>query len=102
MLLYMSDELQCRGRVYDELSLKSIKNISKLKKLPIAEKISINKPIDFISLEKLGDEQYWWVLAYINDIIDPMDIPHGTVIKIPDKSSFESFLVDAIGEIHNG
>jgi hypothetical protein len=98
VLLFMSNELQYRHNgIYDELSSKSMNFISELKKLPIVEKIIMDKPLDYISLKKLGDEQYWWVLAYINNIMDPMGVSYGTPIKIPDRSAFDTLIVDIMG-----
>lgn len=30
-----------------------------------------------------SNEELWWVIAEANDIIDPLDVPVGTVLKVP-------------------
>lgn len=39
--------------------------------------------LDIISSEKYGFPTYWWVIAMANDIIDPFDVPYGTILRIP-------------------
>lgn len=40
--------------------------------------------IDYIAEEFLGAADFWWVIMDFNpEIIDPFDIPVGTVIRIP-------------------
>lgn len=47
---------------------------------------SINR-LDIISARFYGYPIYWWVLALANDIIDPFDIPLGSIIRVPALSS---------------
>jgi hypothetical protein len=47
---------------------------------------------DLISYQEYGDEQYWWVIMYINKIQDPInDLTAGTLIAIPSLSDVEEF-----------
>lgn len=46
-----------------------------------------NNRLDIISYNNYGFSTYWWVLAIANNIIDPFDIPLGTIIRIPPLSS---------------
>lgn len=39
--------------------------------------------LDIIAAEKYGFPTYWWVIAHANNIIDPFDIPYGTILRIP-------------------
>lgn len=39
--------------------------------------------LDVLAAKHLGDDQMWWVLAYGNVINMPLDLPAGTVLKIP-------------------
>lgn len=49
--------------------------------------------LDLISNTYYGTPALWWVLAHVNDIVDPLvDAPPGTVIRIPDFSSILSAL----------
>ncbi len=47
---------------------------------------------DLISFQEYGDEQYWWVILYINKIQDPInELTAGTLIAIPRISDIEEF-----------
>jgi hypothetical protein len=39
--------------------------------------------LDLISYNHYGTPLYWWVIAYASNIMDPMTIPVGTVLRIP-------------------
>ena len=39
--------------------------------------------LDIIANEVYGFAIYWWVIAMANNIIDPFDIPAGTILRIP-------------------
>lgn len=39
--------------------------------------------LDIIALSYYGTSNYWWVIAMANYIIDPFDVPVGTVLRIP-------------------
>ena len=39
--------------------------------------------LDMIAAEKYGFSTYWWIIAHANGIIDPFNIPNGTVLRIP-------------------
>lgn len=40
--------------------------------------------IDYVAEEFLGSSEYWWMIMDFNpEVIDPFDIPVGTVIRIP-------------------
>lgn len=43
--------------------------------------------LDIIANEQYQYSLYWWVIAIANDIIDPFNIPAGTVLRIPPLSS---------------
>ena len=43
--------------------------------------------LDIIAYKYYGYSTYWWVIALANKIIDPFDIPLGTVLRIPPLSS---------------
>lgn len=43
--------------------------------------------LDIIAYSYYGTSNYWWVIAAANYIIDPFDIPVGTVLRIPPISS---------------
>ena len=46
--------------------------------------------LDMIALEKYGYPTYWWVIAHANNIIDPFDVPYGTILRIPPLRSIYS------------
>jgi len=39
--------------------------------------------IDLISFKHYNTVSYWWAIAMANDLLDPFDIPIGTVLRIP-------------------
>ncbi len=39
--------------------------------------------IDLISFRYFNDVRLWWVIAAANNLIDPMDLEPGTVLRIP-------------------
>lgn len=39
--------------------------------------------LDIIARDAYGYPTYWWIIAHANKIIDPFDIPIGTVLRIP-------------------
>lgn len=43
--------------------------------------------LDLISQIAYTTPKYWWVIAQANYIIDPFDVPYGTVLRIPVLSS---------------
>ena len=44
--------------------------------------------IDRIAARHLGDSRYWWAIAQLNNMIDPLtEVVAGTVIKVPDRQS---------------
>ncbi len=53
------------------------------------DNINMNR-LDIISYNYYGYSTYWWVIALANNIIDPFDIPLGTVLRIPPLSSLYS------------
>lgn len=46
--------------------------------------------LDIIANEQYQYSLYWWVIAMANDIIDPFNVPAGTVLRIPPLSSLYS------------
>ena len=39
--------------------------------------------LDIIAAENYGFPTYWWIIAHANNIIDPFDVPYGTILRIP-------------------
>ena len=48
--------------------------------------------LDTIAGAAYGDGRYWWVLATASDIGWGMQVPPGTIIKIPDLSALLAFV----------
>lgn len=42
--------------------------------------------LDLVSYRCYSTAKYWWVVALANNIIDPFDVPYGTVLRIPSLS----------------
>lgn len=43
--------------------------------------------LDIVAADYYGYPTYWWVLAMANNIIDPLNVPIGTKLRIPQLSS---------------
>lgn len=47
---------------------------------------------ELISWQEYGDEQYWWLILYVNKIQDPInELTAGTLLAIPRLSDVEEF-----------
>lgn len=51
-----------------------------------------NKRLDKLAYETLGDSKFWWVIAYVNGIKDPFNIPNGTELRIPTPTALRNAL----------
>lgn len=45
--------------------------------------VSQNERLDHLAARYLGDDQYYWVIAIVNSIIDPLDIQPGQKLMVP-------------------
>ena len=41
------------------------------------------EPIENISYKFYGATNLWWILVEYNGIIDPLEIPEGTILRVP-------------------
>lgn len=46
--------------------------------------------LDLVSYRCYSTHKYWWVIALANYIIDPFDVPYGTILRIPPLSQLYS------------
>ena len=76
------DLLKFTGIIYDDLDSSKLNMIHNLKTYKI---IYTNKPLDLLSFEEYDTEQYWWIIALINNIIDPFNY-ETKEIKLPNIS----------------
>lgn len=78
--------------VYDDLTSEVIGDI---RKLPLEGVIrrSSNDLLDLLSQRIYGEERLWFVLAYYNDIIDPLDFTVSN-IEYPSKTDVEELFLD--------
>ena len=60
------------------------------KEIPVTENdtyITVNRQtenrLDVVANIVYGFAPYWWIIAMANDIIDPFDVPCGTVLRCP-------------------
>lgn len=44
---------------------------------------SVGDRLDILAARFLGDDRYYWVIALVNNIIWPLGVTPGTVLKIP-------------------
>ena len=47
--------------------------------------------LDLIALENYGHSKYWWIIAYMNSIADPLDIPKGRILFLPNLEGIRKF-----------
>lgn len=47
--------------------------------------------IDIIATKTLGSASLYWIICYMNNIADPLDIPIGKILYIPTMSSLRQF-----------
>lgn len=47
--------------------------------------------LDLIAYQYYGNPQMWWVIAEASEITDPFDIPIGTVVRIPQKTTLYKY-----------
>ena len=40
--------------------------------------------LDALAYKHYGNSKWWHILGYVNGIVDPFDIPIGTILLIPD------------------
>lgn len=45
--------------------------------------IETENRLDLVSYRSYSTPKYWWVIALANNIIDPFDVPYGTILRIP-------------------
>jgi len=82
---YINDSTLRQGKI-----LSTAKGVDTLRtalregKIPFTERtLREGERIDQIAGEIFGDGRLWWVLAAISNIGWPMQLPPGTIIKIP-------------------
>lgn len=39
--------------------------------------------LDLISNSNYGTPKYWWVIADVNNLVNPFEVPIGTVLRLP-------------------
>lgn len=49
----------------------------------IEHTFSIGERLDHLAAKYFGDDQYYWVIAVVNSIVDPLDIEYGRKLRIP-------------------
>jgi hypothetical protein len=47
--------------------------------------------IDIIAYKIYGSASLYWVLCYMNNIPDPLNVPAGTILYVPDINSIQQF-----------
>ena len=79
--LRLSDGTSCKGRYFP--NMRALSKVGTYKLIEVSGKLKDR--IDLIAYEYLGNSQLWWVIAECNrdKIIDPMNVPVGTKIRIP-------------------
>lgn len=52
--------------------------------------------LDIVAYEYYQDSSYWWLIAMVNNIIDPFILVPGTQLKIP---SIGSFMIGGVNSV---
>ena len=47
--------------------------------------------LDLISFKYYGTPLLWWVIAEVSEIINPLKVPAGTILRIPSKQSLYGY-----------
>lgn len=56
--------------------------------------------LDLVAAALLGEPRYWWIIAQLNNIIDPTtEVARGTVLRIPSKNRVSTLLSGSIGGV---
>jgi hypothetical protein len=77
---------------YDPMTSYFLNEVRKLPNQSSYVVTSSENRIDLISYEIYGDVQYWWILLVYNNLIEPENIPGGTLLLYPSLSDLEQFL----------
>ena len=70
------------GKIYHETWFQKFINKSNADEYFIVTKIEEDR-LDIISYKYYNTPKYWWVIAMANDIIDPLCVRRGTILRIP-------------------
>ena len=70
------------GVYYHETSNADDIPISSNDKYITVDRVHENR-LDVIANETYGYSAYWWIIAKANNIVDPFDVPYGTVLRLP-------------------
>lgn len=58
--------------------------------------------LDKIASDFFGNPRYWWIIAQINNILDPIkEITPGRIIKIPSLQRVQTLMTSNIGGIES-
>lgn len=78
------------NRLYDDLNGVYYHETPNVTTIPTSEtdqyitvNMELENRLDIVANMVYGYSVYWWVIAYANDIIDPFDVPIGTVLRCP-------------------
>lgn len=45
--------------------------------------VKIGDRLDHLAAKHLADESYWWVIAVVNKMMNPLDLSPGQTLRIP-------------------
>jgi len=88
MKRYGKDRYLAGGKKASAEGVPRIRKAIRLGLLSVSEiRIQESQRLDHLAHEHLGDSTLWWVLAATSDIGWGMQIPPGTIIRIPNNLS---------------
>jgi len=84
MRRYARDQRIRGGKVETAKTVKSLRRAKDLGLLTTTDIVlTEDQRLDHLAHEHLGNSRWWWVLAALSDIGWGLQIPAGTIIKIP-------------------
>ena len=71
------------GRIHHESPVQQAISISNSDDEYVTITNETENRLDLVAYKYYGSARYWWIIALANYIIDPFDIPVGSVLRVP-------------------
>lgn len=56
--------------------------------------------LDLVAAALLGEPRYWWIIAQLNNILDPAtEVVRGTILRVPSKNRVSTLLSGSTGGV---
>ena len=84
MKRYIRDRRIAGGKLETAITVRALRRAKEFGLLTTFEVIiKESQRLDHLAHEHLGNAQFWWVLAALSDIGWGMQVPPGTIIRVP-------------------